>query len=53
MGRAIGRTIRVMQSEWKGDNAKIALARWFLSRCRKRDRKVKLERASRKRNRRH
>ena len=53
MAGAISRTIRVMRSDWKGNNAKIALALWFLSRCRKRDRRVKLERASRKRNRRN
>jgi hypothetical protein len=51
--RAVARTLDHITGDgaWVGNNAEIAKARWFLKRCKKRDKKVKLERESRKRNR--
>jgi len=52
VNRAVARTLDKLNGDWKGDGAKEALAKSFLARCKKRDKKAKLERASRKKNRR-
>lgn len=51
MTTALNRTIEHINRNWKGNNKRIAQALWFIKRCKTRDKKDKLEKASRKRNR--
>lgn len=51
--KAVARTLEHIApgGQWDGDVKSENKAKWFLKRCKKRDKKSKLEKASRKRNR--
>lgn len=51
MKRAIPRTLDMLNGAWLGNTVKENKAKWFLNRAKKSDKKKKLEKASRKRNR--